>query len=191
MSLILLYLHGFNSSNLSEKAQIMQQYIEQNAPFIEMVCPQLPSNPEEVKPFLTKIMAQYGDCTLGVVGSSLGGYLATWLHQTYGVKAVLVNPAVKPYELLQDYLGQQVNPYTHEVYSLETRHMADLKALEVFTLPDPQQIWLLQQAGDEVLDYRQAVEKYKDCHQTLEPNGNHSFVGFQRYCADIVHFLFR
>jgi hypothetical protein len=190
MPQILLYLHGFNSSNLSEKAQVMRQYVQLHKANIEVVCPQLPCYPEDTQNFLIDLMEQYAHCTIGVVGSSLGGYLATWLHQNYGIKAVLVNPAVKPYELLQDYLGKQTNPYTQDVYYLEPKHMGELEALAVPTLQDPQRIWLLQQKGDEVLDYRQAVEKYKDCHQTVEEGGNHSFVNFQHYCVNIVRFLF-
>jgi len=126
---------------------------------------------------------------LGLVGSSLGGFLATWLSERYDIPAVLVNPAVRPYELLQDYIGEQVNPYTHERYQLDADDILALRTLDVPTLTHPSQFWLLQQMGDEVLDYRQAVEKFSASRQTVEPEGDHSFVGFERYCADIIQFL--
>lgn len=190
MSPILLYLHGFNSSNLSEKARIMREYTETHRPDIKVIVPQLPCYPGETQAFLTDLMAKYPHRQIGVVGSSLGGFLATWLHQHYGVRAVLINPAVAPYDLLQDYLGEQVNPYTQERYFLEPKHMDELKALAVGKLSEPSSLWLLQQEGDEVLDYRQAIERYQDCKQTVEPNGNHAFVDFERHCASILTFLF-
>ena len=102
---------------------------------------------------------------------------------------MLVNPAVKPYELLLDYLGEQENPYTHERYTLEHRHIDELKALDVETLNNPSDFWLLQQTEDEVLDYRQAVAKFALSKQTVEQGGDHSFIDFERYPQPIIEFL--
>ena len=123
------------------------------------------------------------------MGSSLGGYLSTWLNAHYGFKAVVVNPAVKPYELLSDYLGEQVNPYTGEHYVLEQKHIEELKALDVASISQPSDFWLLQQTEDEVLDYRQAVTKFQGAKQTVEEGGDHSFVDFERYPQKIIEFL--
>ncbi|UIP27563.1 esterase YqiA [Photobacterium sp. TLY01] len=190
MQSLLLYLHGFNSSPQSMKARLMAQYCRANRPDIRLEIPQLPSYPSQaaqsIDTLVTELKPTY---RIGLVGSSLGGYLATWLSQRHQLPAVLVNPAVKPFELLADYLGEQINPYTEEKYTLSPVHMDELKVLEIPELNQPDLLWLLQQEGDEVLDYRQAVEKYAVCRQTVEPNGDHSFIGFNRYPADIVRFL--
>ncbi len=187
---LLLYIHGFNSSPLSHKAQVMQQYCAANRPDIKVVVPKLPSFPKQAAAYLVDVVNQYkDDYQIGLVGSSLGGYLSTWLNHQFGFRAVLVNPAVKPYELLANFLGEQQNPYTQERYVLAAEHIDELKELDTPTLRAPQDFWLLQQTGDEVLDYRQAVDKYRHARQTIEEGGDHSFVDFERYPAQIIHFL--
>lgn len=187
---MLLYIHGFNSSPLSHKANVMKQYCEQSRPDIKVVVPKLPCFPHQASELLLDIIQQHqNDYRIGLVGSSLGGYLSMWLNHKFGFKAVVVNPAVKPYELLADYLGEQVNPYTNEHYVLTEAHIDELKALDTPVITQVSDFWLLQQEGDEVLDYRQAVSKFTGAKQTVEANGDHSFVGFERYPEQIVQFL--
>lgn len=187
---MLLYIHGFNSSPLSHKANVMKQYCEQSRPDIKVVVPKLPCFPHQASELLLDVVQQHhNDYRIGLVGSSLGGYLSMWLNHKFGFKAVVVNPAVKPYELLADYLGEQVNPYTNERYVLTEAHIDELKALDTPVISQVSDFWLLQQEGDEVLDYRQAVSKFTGAKQTVEANGDHSFVGFERYPEQIVQFL--
>jgi len=187
---LLLYVHGFNSSPLSHKANVMKAYCEQYRPDIKVLVPQLPCFPELAANLLLDIVEQHKeDYRIGLVGSSLGGYMSMWLNNQFGFRAVVVNPAVKPYELLADYLGEQVNPYTNETYMLEEQHIAELIALDTPTIRDPSNFWLLQQEEDEVLDYRQAVSKFVGAKQTVESGGDHSFVDFERYPEKIIKFL--
>lgn len=190
MASLLIYLHGFNSSPQSLKAQQMAQYCADHRPDIKVVMPQLPSYPEEAQVYLEQLILRFKDeYKIGLVGSSLGGYLCTWLSERFALPAVLINPAVKPYELLVDYLGPQQNPYSGENYVLVPQHMAQLQQLDVATIHAPQRFWVLLQEGDEVLDYRQSMMKYAESKLTVEPNGDHSFVNFERFPASIIQFL--
>ncbi|GAA0292348.1 esterase YqiA [Psychrosphaera haliotis] len=189
----IIYLHGFHSSPLSEKAVQFNQFMKLHHPDIKVYTPQLHVHPQqaisEVETLVESIKQTNDFELIGIVGSSLGGFISTYIHNKYNVPAVVINPAVKPFELLEDYVGKQVQPITGEEYLLEPHHMDELKAIYQPTLHDSSKVWCLQQEGDEVLDYRQAAEHYQLAKMTLEPGGNHSFIGFKRYLPQIVDFF--
>lgn len=185
----LLYLHGFNSSPASQKAVQMANWCAQHRPDIRVVIPAQPSTPAAAWQAIEASLATLpSDETIGVVGSSLGGFMATRVAERYGCRAALINPAVRPHELLRGYLGPQQNPYTGERYELTNAHMTELEALAV-AVSAPERLWVLQQQDDEVLDYQKALVEYHFARLTIECGGNHAFVGFERYCAQIVRFL--
>ena len=68
-------------------------------------------------------------------------------------------------------------------------HIDELKVLDTPSIASPSDFWLLQQVDDEVLDYRQAVTHFSGARQTVEEGGDHSFVDFERYPAQIIEFL--
>jgi hypothetical protein len=128
-----------------------------------------------------------------IIGSSLGGYFASYLVTKYDCLAVLVNPAIAPYELLQDYIGEQVNPYTEEVYHVTIDHIQQLKSVECAapTVNERQKnnYLVMVQTGDEVLDYQQAVEKYQYCRLLVQEGGDHSFIDFDKSLPTICEFF--
>lgn len=187
---MLLSLHGFHSSPNSLKAQQMRQYLQAEGSDIEFVCPQLPVLPIDMWALIELIFDQYKGYEIAVIGSSLGGFLATQVAQQYAVKALLINPAVVPHVLLTQYQGQQTHPYLQQSYHIDTHYIQQLRKLEVKTLKYPHNMWVLLQQQDEVLDYRDAMHKYQACKITCESGGDHSFIGFERYLAEIIHFLY-
>lgn len=124
-----------------------------------------------------------------LVGSSMGGFWATYLAERYRIPAVLINPAVDAVNLLPTYIDQPLSNYhTPDTYYLRADDLAALSRYDTPTIQHTPAYWLLAQEGDETLDYRLAVTKYQQCRQTIEPGGDHSFQGFERFHASIVEF---
>ncbi len=127
----ILYIHGFNSSPASGKARQLLGAMRGLGLDARLRVPELHHHPRQAIAQLEAAIAELGSPLL--VGSSLGGYYATFLAERHGLKALLVNPAVAPHRLLLgDYLGPQTNLYTGEVWQLTEDHVA---ALESGALP--------------------------------------------------------
>ena len=115
-----------------------------------------------------------------LVGSSLGGYYATVLAERHGLKAVLINPAVRPWRFMEHYLGPQRNHHTGESWILTEAHVEAMRAQEVAAPADPERFHVWLQTGDETLDYRDAERYYGGCTLRIEQGGDHGFQGFHR-----------
>ena len=176
------YLHGFLSSPASTKAQQLIQYFDQLDMANQLSVPTLGFEPataiRQADQAVQDMLNQPGIEQVFIIGSSLGGFYATYLSNKYRCKAVLVNPAVRPYDLFDQYLGPNEHFYDGKTYMLEMKHIEQLRALEVEELKQPEQLLLLLQTGDETLDYRLASEKYRACPSWIEAGGNHSFEHF-------------
>ena len=186
----ILYLHGFNSSPQSMKAELTKIYFFENFPSVSFFCPQLASSPEAIIEQLTSLIAAESDeeSLWYFIGSSLGGYFSTYLSEKYQSKAVLINPAVKPFELLAEYLGEQTNPYTGEVYSIEPQAIKTLKNIEQKFISKNNYLVMVQ-TGDEVLDYQEAVDKYCNCQIIVQQGGDHSFIDYSKMLPKIAMFF--
>lgn len=186
---LLIYIHGFLSSPLSAKALEVRHYIEARGLDIDYRVPALSDYPGESFRQLTALLEANADRRIALIGSSMGGFMATALAQRYDVKAVLVNPAVHPSELIHAVLGENVNPYTGNRFVLTEDHVDELRALEDEAPRAPQNLFLLVQTGDETLDYRRAVDYYRDCRQVVEEGGDHRFQDFERHLPAVFQFL--
>lgn len=189
-SAAVLYLHGFNSSRLSRKAQqLLAAWQQAGLPADKLYVPELPNDPGQVMPLLEKWLMQQ-DAPVVIVGSSLGGYYATWLAEKYRCKALLINPAVLPCQRFEQYLGAQTNYYTNENWVLTRAHVAALADLE--TVPpvggEAARYWVWLQTGDETLDYREAAAFYRHCRLDIQQGGDHGYQGFGARIPELLAF---
>ena len=182
---MLIYVHGFNSSPASFKARLLKARLDAKGQGGEYLAPSLPHDPAQAAALLDQLARRHAGAAL--VGSSLGGYYATYLAEKHGLKAVLLNPAVRPYELLKEHLGAQQNLYTGERYELTAQHIEALRALEVDAVT-PARYLLIVTTGDEVLDYRAAVDRYRGCRQIVIEGGDHGLSDFERRADAALEF---
>lgn len=186
MSASILYLHGFRSSPASWKIRLLGEHLTAAGLGNRLACPALSHVPSEAIAQAEALIAA-ADGPLTLVGSSLGGYYATWLAEKHDLRAVLINPAVIAPLSLSEHLGRQTNLHTGETFEFTTAHIAELRALEIAQIT-PARYLLLLETGDEVLDYRTAVAHYAGCRQIVLAGGDHSFTRFPEFLPQILEF---
>lgn len=175
---MILYIHGFNSSSLSGKAQETKRWLTARGRGHEWVCPDLPHRPAQAIAILADIIRS-AEITPKLVGSSLGGFYATHLAGAFGLKAVLVNPAVHPALLFRPALGtEQKNWHGDSTYRFTQAHLDELAALDQSAPAHPANLLVMLETGDTTLDWRDAASYYRDAHQLVFQGGDHGFTRF-------------
>lgn len=189
---MIIYLHGFRSAPASHKAQVLQQRMEALGIGNAFWCEQLPHIPNRaitlIESAISGARERFPDTTPTIIGSSLGGYYATFLAERHKLRAIVVNPAVLAPLTLEQWTGVQTNLYTGEAFDFTLAHIDELRALEVTQISDPSRYWLLAEKGDEVLDWRHAEAKYRGARQTILEGGHHGFSRWEEHLDEIIAF---
>lgn len=176
---MMLYIHGFNSSAQSGKAQELKRWLEAQGRGNEWLCPNLPHSPKEAIQLLQTLIEQLPHAPK-LIGSSLGGFYATYLAATLQLKAVLINPAVHPGLLLRPALNTlQKSWHNDSTYIFTQTHLDELMELDLLTPLHPHNLLVMLETGDEVLDWRDAATFYRDAHQLVFQRGDHGFTHFR------------
>ena len=186
----LLYLHGFRSSPRSFKAQRMAQAVRARDPALTWSCPQLPPSPREAMALVQDTIAGWPPETMAVVGSSLGGFYATWVAEETGCRAVLLNPAVDPARDLARFIGEQVawhDPSQHFYFA--PHYVDELRALECGPVAHPERYFAVIAKGDEVLDWREMTGRYPQVRTRLLDDSDHALSDFDEYLEEVLQFL--
>jgi len=166
----------------------MSTWLEQYRPELPFHVPGLPFSPAQA---ISVLEAKFFHSAIGkataVIGSSLGGYYAMYLSAHYCLPAVLINPAIKPFHLLQDYLGDNENLYTGQHYVLDSSHIDELLAIQCNPSAfSSGQVLTLLQTGDETLDFREAIAFLPAQPTWIIPQGSHEFEHFERFIPAII-----
>src|SRR5512135_190705 len=189
----IVYLHGFRSSPHSAKATQLAKAVAAlpaaRRPILHI--PELPHRPAQAMARIAAIAATVDPERLCFVGSSLGGFYATSAAERFGASAVLINPAVRPWEDLRAHAGTQTNMHTGETFEVTDAHFTELRAIATARITRPSRYLLLVQTGDEVLDYRQAIDFYAGASQCVQGGGDHAFSGFEAQIPPILGFCAR
>ncbi len=186
----LLYLHGFRSSPLSAKAVKMAAAVQALHPAVHWWCPQLPPSPRQAIEMLMAGIAGWPQASMAVVGSSLGGFYATWIAARTGCPAVLLNPAVQPARDLARHIGVQSAWHSpQETFFFQPEFVQELRELDAGTLSRPERFYTLIAKGDELLDWREMSARYAGSQGQLLEGGDHALSDFDEHMAGVMRFL--
>jgi predicted esterase YcpF (UPF0227 family) len=185
---MILYLHGFRSSPNSFKARVVAGKMAELGRAAELVCPQLPASPNEAMALALSLVQGVPARELAIVGSSLGGYYATWLAERLGCRAVLLNPAIVPLKDLDQHVGVTTAWHSDEPFEFKREYIDELRALAVGQITQPERYFLIAATGDEVLDYRDMVAHYAGARQHVIEGSDHAIPEFADYVDDVLAF---
>ena len=185
---MIVYIHGFNSSPSSHKSNELRERLKSLGRECEFSCPSLPHLPGEAMALLEQQVSAIPAHKVTLVGSSLGGFYATCLTEKFGMRSVLVNPAITPHEGLRSYVGLQKNIYSGEEYRLTEEHLAQLARLHIANPARMDRYLLIHTTGDELLDWRVAVDHYPGCRQVIVQGSDHGFKQFGDYIGIVLEF---
>jgi predicted esterase YcpF (UPF0227 family) len=183
-----LYLHGFRSSPQSFKARMVAQKMARLGRADQLICPQLPASPNAAMELALALVDGVPADQLAIVGSSLGGYYATWLAERLGCRAVLLNPAVRPLDSLEQHVGVTTAWHSDQPFEFKREYIDELRGLQVENITRPERYFLIAASGDEVLDYRDMVAHYAGARQHVIEGSDHAIPEFADYVDDVLAF---
>ena len=187
----IVYLHGFRSSPASIKATRLAEAVAALPDTLrpQLHVPELTHRPAQAIANVIDWVDRHADpAALTFIGSSLGGFYATHLAERYGARAAMINPAIRPYDDLQAWVGVQTNLYSGAEFEVLPAHFDELQALKVARITRPQRYFLLVETGDEVLDWREAVVFYGGALQYVHGGGDHAFTRFAEQIPALLRF---
>jgi len=185
---MILYLHGFRSSPRSFKARVVQERMTAAGRAGDLICPQLPASPKAAMELALLLAERYAPDELAIVGSSLGGFYATWLAERLGVRAVLLNPSVDPLKNLEHHVGVTTSWHSSEPFEFRREYIDELAELKVAQITRPERYFLIAATGDEVLDYRDMVAHYTGARQHVIEGSDHAIAEFPQYVDEVLAF---
>jgi predicted esterase YcpF (UPF0227 family) len=185
---MILYLHGFRSSPLSMKARMTGERMAQLGRANEYVCPQLPASPKLAMEQAFALVQGVPAEELSIIGSSLGGYYATWMAEQIGCRAVLLNPAIVPQLSLDQHVGVTTEYHSDKPFEFKREYIDELHALAIPQITRPERYFLIAATGDEVLDYRDMVAHYPGARQTVIQGSDHAISEYADYMDEVLAF---
>jgi predicted esterase YcpF (UPF0227 family) len=185
---MILYLHGFRSSPQSFKARLLAEQLRALGRADDYLCPQLPPSPAAAIALAQSLIAAQPPERLTLIGSSLGGYYATWLAEQTGCRAVLLNPAVAPPRDLAKYVGATTAWHSGEPFEFKPEYIDELQALAVPRISRPERYFLVAATGDEVLDWRDMAAHYAQARQLIVQGSDHGLSDFASQMGAVLAF---
>jgi predicted esterase YcpF (UPF0227 family) len=183
MAEAIIYIHGFASCGSGNKVAVLRNYFGED----RLLAPDLPLSPNQAVQLLSASIEQQSIALL--IGSSLGGFYAEYLGRLHDLPCVLINPATRPFDTLSKCVGINTNWCSGEEFEWRAEYNTELSHMYREQAAPDQRYLVLLQTGDEVLDYRLAVKRYRQHKVITQKGGNHRFENLVEYLSVIDDFL--
>ncbi len=186
MSTEILYIHGFASSYNSLKAKQLEKYFSQIG-YYNVVHPQIPVAPFSAINLLEQIYEN--NPLLMVIGSSLGGFYALYMHMKYQLHTFLINPSLKPHETLREYVGTVKRHTSDEFFQWTEEHVEQLEELYKkldYSKLDQTKLHFLLSEDDELLDFSDIRKFFPYADIRFFKDSGHAFRTFDKVLPDLV-----
>lgn len=183
---MILYLHGFRSAPASFKARLLEQALTARGLQKQWLCPQLPASPRAAVELALRLATPHPELT--IIGSSLGGYYATWLAERLGCRAILLNPAVRAAGKLATQVGEHRMYHSDEAFVFQAGYVDELAAIEVTEITRPERYLLVAATGDEMLDWREMRDFYAGANQLIVEGSDHGLSDFAELIPQVLSF---
>ncbi len=185
---LILYIHGWNSYKDARKAVLLKNEINSSKNF-EVDSITLKSHPKEAIQQLSNYIEDHKEQRkVHLIGSSLGGYYATFLSEKYNLKAAMINPAVWAYKIFKNDMGSNENLNTGEKYFIDDLWIQSLKDIFIENITGKNYLVLLQ-TGDQTLNYKFAKQYFEGSNIIIDEGGSHSFENLELKIPEmLLHF---
>ena len=188
MSKTILYFHGFASSSNSNKAKILKKYISKNYKNAEIIIPDIDNN---FKLAVNQIheLIDSAKHPIVFIGSSLGGYYASYFSSKFKTKSVLINPAIPPLKDFEMYLGENENYSTGEKFIITPEDIRYIRKMSYKRYSNAENTYVLLESGDEVLNYKETTKYFSGSYLDIIYRGSHSYESLDEKLKNIVNFI--
>ncbi|HPS64397.1 MAG TPA: YqiA/YcfP family alpha/beta fold hydrolase [Ignavibacteria bacterium] len=185
---MIIYIHGFKSSGKAHKAKLTRDYFTDK----RVDSPTLPISPKKTFSILKDLVREAGQ-KVYLIGSSLGGFYALMLAARYGLKVVLINPAVDAQEQLKAAIGKHTRFDSDEEFEWTEKEIRELKEIydENFSKINPSNILLCVSTDDDVVDHKKTLQQLaKVENKIVLDNNGHQFEKYTEILPDIRKFFY-
>lgn len=185
----ILYLHGFLSSPDSAKVNLIRR---QAAGIVKVVAPDLNLPPWEAEARILDSTANCEPASLTVIGASLGGFYAARLAAKLRLKAVLLNPCLRPWDYVPGWTGVQPIYGTDRTMTVLPEFADDFRQMAQMQPPesaDGSRTLVVLSTKDEVIPWRQAAAAYAHSRTLIIPGGDHRISNFESVLPRVLDFV--
>ena len=188
MNNTILYFHGFKSSSDSTKAKDLHKFISRRTRNTILITPNIHDNFHDAHDQIINLI-ESNQPNIFFMGSSLGGYYASFFSQKFNKKAVLINPAIPPLKDFEMHLGKNKNYSNGNKFIITKNDIDYIRSLSYKKILKPKNLMILLKSGDEILNYNDTSSYFSGSHIDILYGGDHSYSSFKEKFNKIQDFL--